>query len=711
MIIIKSIITAILPLMSIFIFMVNPVIAKTYKIGVVLPLSGDKADTGQNLLNAIKLSVNQVKKEQGINFELIIKDDKNDADEAQKVAEELVQEPNLISIIGHYYSSTAIGATKIYDQAKIPTICVYASDPKVGESSPYVFSINYSNQEQAEYMAVYIKEIFKKNNVLVINNNNAFGLSLAESFINKANKLGLTIFKQLEYDHVKKFGNEFIASNLPDKEANKNIGAVVIFSHSGSGIKLVKQVRQHEIEATIIGPNTWSTNNFLDEEQIDEELTRDVYVTSPFLWEIGNYRAFKFAKDFKESYKEEPNITAPMCYDAVFLLANAIKEKGEDREKIKDFIASLTWKSAVPGITGNIFFNKSRMMDRNVFISEIKDGRFKVAYIQLLKPREPYVFKQKDMRLEKGYLIEVDGQLYHWVDVIFVGVDFFRVNDVNTQKMNFDIEFYLWFKWMSDKIDISQVDILNAFSGTSILIKEDIKRPVKYKCTRYKGSYVNPYDLSKFPFDTQSLPITIGHKSKNSSHIMIVPDARHMTNNPVKEIYPQEWTYIDKNFSSGLHRFDSTFGDPDYRMGKGYKSKIYFSTLTVSITLKRIIFPYIVNLFIPLAIILIIAVLITKIPVEQFVLRSNLSMTSLLSILLYHMAQKNTLPKVGYLMKVDYYFITTYFFILLIIAINVTSTIYIQKKENETAVKLNRRFQFVAIPIILSIYVCISIFL
>jgi len=192
---------------------------------------------------------------------------------------------------------------------------------------------------------------------------------------------------------------------------------------------------------------------------------------------------------------------------------------------------------------------------------------------------------------------------------------------------------------------------------------------------------------------------------------MIVPDARHMTHNPVREIYPQEWTYIDKSFNSGLHRFDSTFGDPDYRMGKGYKSKIYFSTMTVSIKLKRILFPYIFNIFVPLAIILTIAMLITRIPVEQFVLRTNLSMTSLLSILLYHMAQKNSLPRVGYLMTVDYYFITTYFFILLIIATNVITTMYIQNKKNETAIKINKRFQFIVIPLTLLVYAFVTIFL
>ena len=673
--------------------------AGSCKLGVVLPLSGDLAGIGNNLLNAVKLSADKMKAEKGIEFELVVRDDRNDPAEAEKVAKELVNDPGLVGIVGHYYSSTAMGAAKVYDQAKIPVLCVYASDQELTKSSRYIFSMNYSNKTQSEYMAVYLKELLKKDNILVINNNDAYGISLRDSFLEKTRRLGLKVYKHLEYDHHKKFEDDYISTSLPDKEANKNIGAVAVFSHSESGIKLVKQLRDHGIQALIIGPNTWFTDQFFNPKLIPEEQTANVYITAPFLWEVGNYRAFSFSEDYRRRFAEAANITAPVCYDAILLFASAVKDKGAARESIRDYFDNLTWQKSVPGITGNIYFNKDRMADRDVFLSEIKDGRFKVNYVQLGEPREPYVFKEKDERLQKGSLIEVDGKLYHWIDVVFVGVDFFRVNDVNMQKMSFDIEFYLWYKWMGNSIDVSQMDILNAFTGTSTLIKEDLSKPVKYKCFRYKGSYVKPFDLSSFPYDTQELPITVGHKSKNSTHLMLVTDSRHMTHEALKEIYPQEWTYVGKNFSSGLHRQDSTFGDPDYRLGSGYKSKIYFSTATVFITLKRIIFPYLFNIFLPLAIILFIAILIIYIPTEQIVLRLQLSMTALLSIIVYHLAQKNSLPKVGYLMKVDWYFIIAYCFILSVIFLNIIVVRMVVRKNTEKAQKLNKCFVLGLIPL------------
>jgi hypothetical protein len=50
------------------------------------------------------------------------------------------------------------------------------------------------------------------------------------------------------------------------------------------------------------------------------------------------------------------------------------------------------------------------------------------------------------------------------------------------------------------------------------------------------------------------------------------------THKAITDIHPPEWTFISKKNATGLYRFASTFGDPDYREGANYKSKIYFAS-------------------------------------------------------------------------------------------------------------------------------------
>ena len=78
-------------------------------------------------------------------------------------------------------------------------------------------------------------------------------------------------------------------------------------------------------------------------------------------------------------------------------------------------------------------------------------------------------------------------------------------------------------------------------------------------------------------------------------------------------------------------------------------------------------------------------------------------MTALMAILLYYLAQKSALPRVGYLMKADYYFILSFGFMLCLQAMNIYIVRKLQKDgKKDGADRLNRRFGswFVAITVL-----------
>lgn len=97
----KHLVSILSYLIVIIIFVIScekELFASSHKLGVVLPLTGEFAKTGENLLNAVKLSVEKVATAKNIKFTLVIKDDKNDPHEAEKVAKELVQDPEIVDL-------------------------------------------------------------------------------------------------------------------------------------------------------------------------------------------------------------------------------------------------------------------------------------------------------------------------------------------------------------------------------------------------------------------------------------------------------------------------------------------------------------------------------------------------------------------------------------------------------------------------------------
>ncbi|MEK7483070.1 MAG: ABC transporter substrate-binding protein, partial [Planctomycetota bacterium] len=590
-----------------------------YYIGMAVPLSGDYKDRGICYVRAVQIYCKQINDQGGIHgvpLEIVVRDDENDPETAEKIAQRFSEDPEILGVIGHHYSPSAISASKIYEKEGLVLLSPYVGNPTFTQNSKWSFSMMKNDIEEGKFIAVYMKTILKLDNILLLYaEDQDFGSNLNTGFSEKASKIGLTIVDTQKFDPMT-IEDNFIATRISE-EIKQKVGGVAIFSHSSAGIKMVEQVRKRGIHAQIIGPHSFSSSKFID---LNEKYTTGVYVVSPFLYELGNEVTKNFVKEYQKEFSEFPNNHAPLAYDAAHFLVQAIQNKGRDRTAIRDYIENINYENSLEGASGGIlYFGKNHNMDRDFIVSEIKDGRFKIAYTQLKEPKEPYILKQLEERVKKGSLILIDEVPYHVVDLVFIGIDFLKINDISTTEMNFNAEIFMWFKWSNPKIDPNDFYFLNGISNPINkieMLKENLSKTIKYRCYRLIWNYSTDFNLREFPFDHQMLNITVSHKNLNSGHLLLALDSRHMTKEPVTNI-PEEWEYLVKEMNSGLYRYDSTFGDPDYRMGTGYKSKIYFATTEVDIELKRRVTSYIFTFFAPLGIIVIITILIFGIPIED----------------------------------------------------------------------------------------------
>lgn len=718
--------------------------AKSYKVGVLVPLTGAAAEKGLPLRNAAELFAerfNAAAGSGGDKLELVVRDDFDDPEKARAAAAEMVRDNDLIAVVGHYSPTVALATGKVFADARIPFLSPNVSSPQALGGNGWMFTLNVPDDVQGSFLAVYLKEVLKKDNVLLIHNTDPFGTALRDSFLAKASRLGLKVAKTLPLDMGPVAGN-WAATNLPSKPENESFGIVVALTHSEPGLVFLPQLRDAGITVPVMAPNTWSNPRFLTE--LDEKYTTDVYLAASFLWEVANQEASSFAGAYARRYGERPSIPAAMSYDAMLLLSKAMQpataggaNPTPTRASVRDYLAKIDWQNHVGGATGPLFFDNARdktaeyvarylaatrqgaapatpaggsriqAVHRDIYVSVMKDGRFKTASVQLLRPREEYVLKELDERVGKGQVALIDGTPYHLVDVVFVGVDIIRIHDINIKDMQWDADMFMWFKWGGSRLDakdIEKISAINAVKEQSSLLKEDLAHATKYRAYRKRLTLGAPFDLSNFPFDSQTLPLEIAHINKNSTHVMVVPDSRHMEMAPVRDIKPQEWINTERRVFSDLFRYESTFGDPDYRLGTGYKSPIYFSTVNLELKVKRILKPYAFTFFLPLVIILGIILLTLWVPLDQFAPRINSSISGLVGVLVYHMSQKNSFPKVGYTMTADYYFLAAYAFVISMIISNILIQRMMAGGQKDLAKVWNRRLSFGALILAVTLF-------
>jgi ABC-type branched-subunit amino acid transport system substrate-binding protein len=677
-----------------------PAAASSDLIGVPLPLSGPRKPRGEMILHALQIKADEINAAGGVDgrsIELLPLDNASTDDGARKVAAELAGNPRVLAVIGHYDSEPVVAALPVYDRARVPVFLPSVGTHAVLGHSPWVFSGTYSDVSEARTMAVFIQAIRHHKNLLVFHNSDKYGKDLWDAFQEKAARLGLKT-RDIEYPAAG-VPDDYLAKAVPTVPSD--VDAIVVFGHSDTGGAVIRQLRERGVHLHIYGSSRIASGELL--KSLGSR-TENLHAAYPFLYDTGSLRSVEFHRTFVSRYGSEPNPFALFAYDGLGLIAEAIRVKGRDRKAIRDYLAALDSPlKTYDGASGPMHFNKdgSTARDMSMTTAVGSDGFFP-TFQQLREVTERHTLDHLAEKIKAGEVLVADKVPYFLIQVVYAGIEWYRVDQVNAKDLSFDAEFFLWLNWSGD-VDISSVQFLNEVPGKGYRIEMGSATvpsayaggpAVKWVSYRYKGTFLHPYDLHQFPFDRQELPLLLAHKNLNANKIQLISDRSFISGNPVREIYPQEWRYLGRDDYGSTFRYASAFGNPTYLPGE---TQAPFSVYTSSLKIRRLLFPYLVTLFLPMAILIFVSLLSLLIPKEQFSTRNSLIMSSLLGMLVYHMAQARALPQVGYLMKADLYFVVSYVLLaILVLGINVVNLLF-SRGETQRAAKLDARLHWVFI--------------
>ncbi len=633
-------------------------------IGVALPLKGELAESSCEMLRAIQLYVSARNRSGGIDgkrIELVVKDDGNDPDSARRVAERFARETDVVAVVGHYYSSTAMGAGPVYQREGLVNIVPLANDPRVTAAREWVFSMLPNTTIEGRFMATYIQEVLGGEHVAILAETGAYGAGLAGAFKERARELGLQIASVSEFDPDRDLPPDFARSALMPFRGQ--LDAVIIYSQTEVGKKIIEQVRNAGIAAPIFSPSA-----FVEDAKLPDSYAPydgELLAVSPFLFQIGNQQATRFRQTWLREYGERPGTNAALAHDAVRLVAEAVDSVGRDSVAIRRWLAELgRERTPLEAVTGPLGFDEHGAMKRPLYVTRVADGEFKLAFEQLLKVTEHHLTGNLlHERLAQGALVMIGEDPYHRTSVAYVGADVFRIERIDPASMSYEMDWFLWFRWTDDDLDTEELIPVNGVYSSAderYVLKEDITDTLKYRVYRMKGTYLTPFNVRRFPFDRQVLPLTVAHRTRNSSSLILVRDLGRISIDP--DIYDPEWAFVENTDQVYSERFSYTtgFGDPDLLLDGGEEASVSFSTFRLNIVVQRKILPQILNLAIPLFLVLALSTGIMWMPRADFSLRLSIGMTALLAILVFNLAVTDEMPKVGYLTLADVYFVIGY---------------------------------------------------
>jgi branched-chain amino acid transport system substrate-binding protein len=343
------------------------------KIGFLGAKTGNVAMYGLNTMKGLNMAVAEINGSGGLlgrQVEILSEDNAGDKAQALNITKKYVTQDKVAAIIGDPTTGITKVAGQVANENKTVIMSAGSTGTNVVEIGPYVFRDTLLDTVAAPATATYmVKEKGWKNVALITSKNNDYSVSLSAIFKKAVQDAGGTIITE-EFMNDKDTDFSGIVTNIKSKKPD-----VLLFSgYYTEGALIMKKVREVGMkDIVMVGGDGLQGEDFM---KIGKEAVEGSVSYAGFSPEQPTEKTKKFIDSFKaKNNGEEPDLFAAQGYDALMLIAQAIKDANSaDPSVFKDKLAAT---KAYEGVSGTITFQAGREPIKSpVYLLEVRSNKF-----------------------------------------------------------------------------------------------------------------------------------------------------------------------------------------------------------------------------------------------------------------------------------------------------------------------------------------------
>jgi len=361
-------------IISVIVFLVIPNCGQkqihTIRIGLLSIFSGDGATYGNAARTGVDLAVEEINAKGGVNgkkIEIIYEDSKGNPKDALSGFQKLATVDKVPVVIGPFYSGEVMSCAPEADRSKVVLISGSATSDNIITAGDYVFRVCPTNEIQARTIAKFIINELNKKTAFTLFRNVDYGVTLRDKFREVFTDLGGSIL-----------GEEGIEADASDvrvqlnKVKAKNPEVIYAAVHYTEGGAILRQAKEMNINSIVIGTDGGYNQNLFT---IAGDAANGSYWATIGWGEKETVSLKeKFINNYKEKYGIEPDSYSGLYYDAVMVVAEAMKNSDvlngatlkNELYKIKDF----------KGPTGITSFDEYGEVNKPFTIYIVKNQKF-----------------------------------------------------------------------------------------------------------------------------------------------------------------------------------------------------------------------------------------------------------------------------------------------------------------------------------------------
>ncbi len=302
-------------------------------------------------------------------------DNKSDGDETLAVVNRLISQDKVVAILGEATSGRSKIGAQVAQQHKVPMLTSSATNPDVTKVGNYIFRACFTDPFQGMVMAKFMTENLKLKKAAILRDiKNDYSVGLSDIFAQKLKDAGGEVLIDIAYQE----GDIDFKAQLTAIKA-KNVEAIFIPGYYNEVALIARQVKELGMKQPLLGGDGWSSPKLYE---IAKEAINGNYFSNHYTTESTDPKTVNFVKAFRAKYNEDADVMAALAYDAVYLMAEAIKNtQTVTSENIRNELAKI---KNFHGVTGQMSMDENRDAVKSAVVVQVQGQEYK--YITSVNP-------------------------------------------------------------------------------------------------------------------------------------------------------------------------------------------------------------------------------------------------------------------------------------------------------------------------------------
>lgn len=312
------------------------------KVGVIMPLTGNFQSNGRQIDAAIKAfqsangdSVN------GKKVEFVIRDDGSAAENALRLAQELVTKDKVSILTGFGNTPTALAVAPLSARAKIPQVIMVAATSSIMDKSPYMIRTSQTIPQIASVIGEWAKKNGTSSVVSVVSDYGP-GVDAEEWFAKTFEKVGGAVKDKLRVPLANPDFSPFL-----QRAQDAKPDSLFVFVPTGAGAAFMKQYVERGLDKS--GPKMVAMSDVTDDDLLNGmgDVALGIITGGPYSASHDSAVNRAFVAKFKAvNNSMRPNVVAVGAWDALTLIYKAIgASKGTDGDALLAAMKGQSWES------------------------------------------------------------------------------------------------------------------------------------------------------------------------------------------------------------------------------------------------------------------------------------------------------------------------------------------------------------------------------